>query len=42
MMAALRRFGGSVLQRTQAAVISPAVVEERRRLMPRRFSTAVS
>ncbi|CAM0953380.1 unnamed protein product [Alopecurus aequalis] len=30
-----RRIGGSVLQRTQAAVSSPAVAEERRRLVPR-------
>ncbi|CAM0953374.1 unnamed protein product [Alopecurus aequalis] len=32
-----RRIGGSVLQRTQAAVTSPAVAEERRRLVPRRM-----
>ncbi|CAM0953345.1 unnamed protein product [Alopecurus aequalis] len=32
-----RRIGGSVLQRTQAAVSSPAVAEERRRLVPRRM-----
>ncbi|CAM0953346.1 unnamed protein product [Alopecurus aequalis] len=32
-----RRLGGSVLQRTQAAVSSPAVAEERRRLVPRRM-----
>jgi hypothetical protein len=35
-----RRIGGSVLQRTQAAVTSPAVAEERRRLVSRRaYST---
>jgi hypothetical protein len=33
----LRRIGGSVLQRTQAALSSPAVAEERRRLLPRRM-----
>uniref|UniRef100_A0ACD5U0T7 Uncharacterized protein n=1 Tax=Avena sativa TaxID=4498 RepID=A0ACD5U0T7_AVESA len=32
-----RRIGGSVLQRTQAALTSPAVAEERRRLVPRRM-----
>jgi hypothetical protein len=32
-----RRIGGSVLQRTQVAVTSPAVAEERRRLVPRRM-----
>jgi hypothetical protein len=32
-----RRIGGAVLQRTQAAVTSPAVAEERRRLVPRRM-----
>ncbi|KAM0899649.1 hypothetical protein ACQ4PT_021165 [Festuca glaucescens] len=32
-----RRIGGSVLQRAQAAVTSPAVAEERRRLVPRRM-----
>jgi hypothetical protein len=32
-----RRIAGSVLQRTQAAVTSPAVAEERRRLVPRRM-----
>ncbi|XP_047045281.1 uncharacterized protein LOC124649736 [Lolium rigidum] len=32
-----RRIGGSVLQRTQAAVTSPAVAEERRLLVPRRM-----
>uniref|UniRef100_A0ACD6ACZ5 Uncharacterized protein n=1 Tax=Avena sativa TaxID=4498 RepID=A0ACD6ACZ5_AVESA len=32
-----RRIGGSVLQRAQAAVTSPAVAEERRRLLPRRM-----
>nr|XP_051210658.1 uncharacterized protein LOC127327894 isoform X2 [Lolium perenne]XP_051210659.1 uncharacterized protein LOC127327894 isoform X3 [Lolium perenne] len=31
------RIGGSVLQRTQAAVRSPAVAEERRLLVPRRM-----
>ncbi|CAM0953369.1 unnamed protein product [Alopecurus aequalis] len=35
-----RRIGGSVLQRTQAAVTSPAVAGERRRLLPRRMTTA--
>ncbi|KAM0905678.1 hypothetical protein ACQ4PT_017263 [Festuca glaucescens] len=34
---AARRLGGSLLQRAQAAATSPAVAEERRRLMPRRF-----
>jgi hypothetical protein len=32
-----RRIGGAVLQRTQAALTSPAVAEERRRLVPRRM-----
>jgi hypothetical protein len=32
-----RRIGGSVLQRTQAAVSSPAVAEERGRLVTRRM-----
>uniref|UniRef100_A0ACD5TE80 Uncharacterized protein n=1 Tax=Avena sativa TaxID=4498 RepID=A0ACD5TE80_AVESA len=32
-----RRIGGSVLQRTQAALTSPAVAEERRRLVSRRM-----
>ncbi|XP_047044806.1 uncharacterized protein LOC124649189 [Lolium rigidum] len=32
-----RRIGGAVLQRTQVAVTSPAVAEERRRLVPRRM-----
>ncbi|CAM0953367.1 unnamed protein product [Alopecurus aequalis] len=37
---AARRLGGSVLERTKAALTSPAVAEERRRLVPRRmFST---
>ena len=34
-----RRIGGSVLQRTQAAVTSPAAAEERSRLAPRRMAT---
>ncbi|CAM0953381.1 unnamed protein product [Alopecurus aequalis] len=34
-----RRIGGSLLQRTQAAATSPAVAEERRRLVPRRMAT---
>ncbi|KAM0909888.1 hypothetical protein ACQ4PT_014487 [Festuca glaucescens] len=34
-----RRIGGPVLQRTQAAVTSPAVAEERRRLVPRLMHT---
>jgi hypothetical protein len=32
-----RRIGAAVLQRTQAAITSPAVAEERRRLVPRRM-----
>ncbi|XP_051210701.1 uncharacterized protein [Lolium perenne] len=32
-----RRIGGAVLQRTQVAVTSPAVAEERRRLVARRM-----
>ncbi|XP_051210697.2 uncharacterized protein [Lolium perenne] len=32
-----KRIGGAVLQRTQAALTSPAVAEERRRLVPRRM-----
>uniref|UniRef100_A0ACD5TYS3 Uncharacterized protein n=1 Tax=Avena sativa TaxID=4498 RepID=A0ACD5TYS3_AVESA len=32
-----RRVGGSVLHWTKAAVASPAVAEERRRLLPRRM-----
>ena len=35
-----RRIAGSVLQRTQAAVTSPALAEERRRLMPMRMYSA--
>ncbi|CAM0953363.1 unnamed protein product [Alopecurus aequalis] len=34
---AVRKLGGSVLQRTKAALTSPAVAEERRRLVPRRM-----
>ncbi|CAM0953386.1 unnamed protein product [Alopecurus aequalis] len=33
------RIGGSVLRRTQAALSSPAVAEERRRLLPRGMTT---
>ncbi|CAM0953383.1 unnamed protein product [Alopecurus aequalis] len=34
-----KRIGGSVLQRSQAAVQSPAVAEEGRRIVPRRMTT---